>query len=496
MKENEALLAHYQKADRLMLVLSFGLFAVSLCLAPMYQTWSAAFLVGGGTVLLVAVVYLMAPGQLVSRVSIATGFMFMTALHIQQSQGMIEFHFGVFVLLALLLYYRDWVPVVVAAGVIAVHHVLFYYLQTQGSELRVLPERDNAWWIIFVHAAYVVVEAAVVIWMAQDLKKEFLTSNELQQATEFILKGDKIDLSYRTSGESEILARFDAYTATVSTLVSEVSQNTQLLHETSNDLVEVTDLVKEQSSSQYQQTDMISSAIEEMTGSAKEVAANATDAADAADETKQHALDCKRASEESEHCIRNLEIQLVKAADIITSLDNETNEIGSLLDVIRDIADQTNLLALNAAIEAARAGEQGRGFAVVADEVRTLAQRTQQSTEEIDRMIVNLQSGSKSAVAAMGDSRQLVETAVGHTNSNLELMVQVMGAVENINQMNQLIASSAREQSSVTNEISNNIAAIAESSRTMVEHIGKSSEGAQRLEALACQLDILRARFV
>ncbi|MDX1453050.1 MAG: methyl-accepting chemotaxis protein [Oleiphilaceae bacterium] len=495
MPANNALQTHYKKADRLMLMLSVGLFLVSLCLAPMYETWSAALTIGGGTLLLVAAVFFIAPGQVVSRVSFATGFMVMTALHIQQSQGMIEFHFGVFVLLALLLYYRDWIPVVVAAAVIAVHHVLFYYLQTQGSELRVLPDRDNAWWIIFVHAAYVVVETSIVVWMAHDLRKEFVITSELQQATEHILQGEKIDLSYRTSGDSELLARFDAYTATVASLVNEVSDNTQLLHETSGDLVVVTDTVKQQSSSQREQTDMISSAVEEMTASAKEVAGNASDAAKAADEANRYALDCKRSSEDSENSIRNLEKQVMKAASTISSLDDETKQIGTLLDVIRDIADQTNLLALNAAIEAARAGEQGRGFAVVADEVRTLAQRTQQSTEEIDRMIVNLQNGSKSAVGAIEDSRQLVEEAVGHTKRNLALMVEVTAAVENIDAMNQLIASSAQEQSTVTSEISNNIAMIVESSHTMAEQIAESAEDAQKLEALACQLDILRARF-
>ncbi len=495
MHNSKALENHYQKADRLMLLLSALLFGVSLCLAPMYDTWGAALLIGGGTLAALGLIYALASGQLVARVAFAAGFMAMTALHIQQSHGMIEFHFGVFVLLALLLYYRDWVPVAAAALVIAIHHVFFYYLQTQGSDLRVLPDRDNGWWIIAVHAAYVVVEAAIVIWMSKDLKKEFVTASELQLATEAILNGEKIDLSYRTSGESELLARFDAYTATVATLVEEVANNTVVLHETGSDLVSVTALVREQSASQHEQTDMISSAIEEMTASAAEVAANAADAATGADAAKQHALDCKQSSEDTESSIRRLEEQVVKAAGIIASLDKETAEIGGLLDVIRDIAEQTNLLALNAAIEAARAGEQGRGFAVVADEVRTLAQRTQQSTEEIDRMIANLQQGSHAAVTAIESSQQLVEDSVKNTRQNLALMVKVTEAVDSINAMNQLIATSAQEQTSVTSEISSNISTIVESAKTMSGQISKSASDAQKLEELACQLDILRARF-
>jgi methyl-accepting chemotaxis protein len=485
---------HYQRADRIMLILLGGLFGLSLALANLYSTWLEAFLIGGGTFACGAALSAMAPGQLITRAMMSAGLMVMTALHIHQSHGMIEFHFGVFVLLALTLYYRDWVPVVVAAATIAVHHFLFFYLQASGSNLWVLPSTDNGW-IIMLHAAYVVVETAVVVWMSVDLKKEFGTTVELKSTIEKIVDDEVIDLSYRTSGSTELMQRFDDYTSTVAGLVSQVSNNVDNLHASSTSLVEVTDVVTEQSKLQQQQTDMIASAVEEMTASAKEVSDNADQAAAEASTAHDNAQSCKVSSSEIEVNIRQLEQQILSASETIGSLDNETNQIGKLLDVIRGIAEQTNLLALNAAIEAARAGDQGRGFAVVADEVRSLAQRTQSSTAEIDEMINSLQKGSLSAVQAIESSKGLVETCVENTHKNVELMEAVSNSISHINSMNQLIAHSSSEQSSVSLEVSSNLASIVEAGGMMSDKIQSASRSAEKLEGVANTLDTIRRRF-
>lgn len=492
---NENLQNHYIRADKVMLIIMGALFAVSLALAPLYDTWVAAIVIGGGTLAATFVVSTLAPGALVSRIMIGAGFMVITSLHIHQSHGMLEFHFGVFLLLAALLYYRDWVPVVAAAASIVVHHFGFFYIQNSGANIWVIPTTENGIGIIFLHAAYVAAETAIIVWMSIDLQKEFNASSELADATHRIVYGEQIDLSVRTSGNSDLLIEFDGYTEAVRDLVSKVATSSAAVHETSSQLVGMSSSLQGKSSGQQQQTDMIASAIEELTASASEVSANAEQAANAANAAYQSSQACREASTTTENDIRSLDIQISDAAATIESLDKETSEIGSLLDVIRAIAEQTNLLALNAAIEAARAGDQGRGFAVVADEVRSLAMRTQQSTQQIDQMIEKLQKGSKTAVSAIESSKSLVTTCVSNTHSSLELIEQVEQAINHINEMNQFIATSANEQSQVTSDISQNLSEIVNSTAQMNEQINDSRSVLDALNQHANELEKVKKRF-
>jgi len=490
-----AMREHYQKSDKVMLSIHVGMFAMALALANWYDTWIEAFLIGGGTLGAVAALYAMARGDLVCRLAMGAGFMVMTSLHIHQAHGMIEYHFGVFVSLALLLYYRDWKPVLIAAATIAVHHFLFFYLQASGAPIYILQTVDNGIGIIFLHAAYVVVETGVLIWMSVDLEKEYVAADELKTATEKILTDQKIDLTVRTSGRTAMLQHFDDYTSRIQALVSDVRTRSESLKETSNLLVEVSGQVSGNADSQHEQTDMISTAVEEMTAAAKEVSRNAEEAASAATSAQAHANQCAEGSADTEQGIRQLEGDIRGAAETIANLDKESNEIGTVLDVIRGIAEQTNLLALNAAIEAARAGEQGRGFAVVADEVRSLAQRTQQSTEEIDRMIDSLQKGSASAVRVMEASQAQVDHCVRLTLNNMELMQKVSADIDAINEMNQVIASSALEQSAVTDEISGNLNTIVANSEATLSEIKRSNASVAELSELAQHMDNLSRNF-
>lgn len=492
---NESLQNLYIRADRVILVITGLLFVVSLTLAPLYDTWVAAIVIGGGTLAATFAVSKLAPGAVVSRIMIGAGLMVMTSLHIHQAHGMIEFHFGVFLLLAVLLYYRDWIPVVAAAATIAVHHFGFFFLQSSGSNIWILPTTESGIGIIFLHAAYVIVETAIIVWMSIDLQKEFLASSELGEATHKIVQGEQIDLSVRTSGKSNLLKEFDGYTETIGELVSKVSASSAAVNDTTSQLVSMSNNLQDQSNGQQQQTDMIASAVEELTASASEVSANAEQAASAANAAYESSQSCRQASTTTESDIRSLDAQISDAAATIGSLDKETSEIGSLLDVIRAIAEQTNLLALNAAIEAARAGDQGRGFAVVADEVRSLAMRTQQSTQEIDQMIEKLQKGSKTAVNAIESSKSLVTTCVSNTHESLALIEQVEQAINHINDMNQFIATSANEQSQVTSDISQNLSEIVGSTAEMNDQINSSRSVVDALNLHAQELEEVKGRF-
>lgn len=493
--QNEVLHEYLSVADRAMLVINGIMFGASIVLAAMFGGWLAAIVVGGGTMLALAAIYSLSSGTLVSRIAMALGLMVMSALHIHLAKGVLESHFGIFVLLAALLFYRDWRPIVAAAGLIAVHHLSFYYLQSSGSGVWVIPSTDNGVGIIFVHALYVVVETALLCWFALKLQKEAVESAQIMGATNRIVGGEYIDLSIRTQGGSDLLNQFDAYTQDVETLVSQVKCHAQSILDEGTGLAGVTQEMKSSAQQQQQETDMIAAAVEEMSSAIHEVSKSAELAANSSNEIDESANEAKAVSDDTQGAVKQLTEQVGSAAQTIESLNDQANKIGSVLDVIRGIAEQTNLLALNAAIEAARAGEQGRGFAVVADEVRTLAQRTQQSTAEIDDMITTLQEGSKAAVGAITSSRSQVEGCVSNTESAQKLMEGVSGAIKEISQTNTMVATASLEQSQVIGEVSKNVNNILDASNRNAADADKADQSASNLMHISEELVALSGRF-
>lgn len=246
---------------------------------------------------------------------------------------------------------------------------------------------------------------------------------------------------------------------------------------------------------QNQEIDQVATAIEEMSATVQEVARNAAAAAEAADRAKNATGNGGSVVREVASSIQSLSGEVNQATDIIRELESESENIGTVLDVIRGIAEQTNLLALNAAIEAARAGEQGRGFAVVADEVRTLASRTQQSTEEIHKMIDRLQQGSRNAVAAMEAGQSKSEDSVSKSGEARNALDAIDSAVVEINDMNAQIASAAEEQSAVAEEINRNVVAIRDISTESATSIQQTASSSQDLLQVARQLKSLVNEF-
>ena len=208
---------------------------------------------------------------------------------------------------------------------------------------------------------------------------------------------------------------------------------------------------------QQSETEQVATAMNEMSATVHEVARNTAKAAEAAHNAEAVSKEGALAATESICGIDALVEEVKQAAEIIRNLEQESKSVGSVLEVIRGIAEQTNLLALNAAIEAARAGEAGRGFAVVADEVRTLASRTQQSTAEIDGMISRLQAEARGAVQAMEKAQGSAQANADQVETLAESLAGISGAVRSINDMNTQIATAAEEQSAVSEEINRNI---------------------------------------
>ena len=307
MKQSNALYKHFCKADLMALYINYGLFALAIGLSFWYGTLMAALIIGGGTIAAVTIIYNIAKGSLLSRITMGAAYMVMTALHIHQAHGMIEFHFGVFALLAMLLYYRDWIPIVAAAGVIAVHHVSFFVFQSvYGMDVWVLEATGQSFLVILLHAAYVVVETACLAWFAIDLKKEATQGLEVTDATNKIIQEDGFDLCVRTSGSTSMLQEFDKYTHHVEAMTSEVKTSAGTLSQEGNALNHV---LNEMTSSANNQQDIISqltNEVTEMKTSVENVNQNAKDAAETSATVDSSAEEATQISQDTQNSVQTL----------------------------------------------------------------------------------------------------------------------------------------------------------------------------------------------
>ena len=247
--------------------------------------------------------------------------------------------------------------------------------------------------------------------------------------------------------------------------------------EMSYDAKDLSDEMKQQ----YSAIDQVATAVNEMTATVQEVARNTADASNAADSASAEAQDGALQSTNAIGAIEALDSEIKSATKVIEDVKEESTKIGSVLDVIRGIAEQTNLLALNAAIEAARAGEQGRGFAVVADEVRTLATRTSDSTQEIENMVKSLDHKTSDAVQKMYKATEQATSSVDSVEQAAMSLGEIAGSIRNITVMNQQVAEATRQQSEVSEDINRNITAIQQIAENVVESSSDISATSERV---------------
>lgn len=323
--------------------------------------------------------------------------------------------------------------------------------------------------------------------------------NELRRRLNDIAEGEG-DLSHRVPVElDDDLGRLSAsVNAVLGNLQAMVREIKTLSTELSQGAGQLETAASENSEGITQQTDAITqvaTAINEMQSAIEEVAGNASTAAEVTHSAQQNAESGARIIQNSSQEVHRLSEQIKTAVDVIRKLSEDSSNITSVLDVIRGVAEQTNLLALNAAIEAARAGEQGRGFAVVADEVRTLAQRTQESTADIQSMITTLQTGVSNIVSVMEQGNEQATQTVKLSSEAEQELGAILGAMNSISDVNASVASATEEQTQVVDEINRSIVRINDLAQSSDERSTEINQISQLLAGYATTLDTQVGRF-
>ncbi|OOE58168.1 chemotaxis protein [Salinivibrio sp. ML323] len=342
----------------------------------------------------------------------------------------------------------------------------------------------------------VVITGLLVSWFAQRIGEP--VKNMLDKLNDIASGEGDLTQRLHVQGHDEIAQLGHAFNRFVEKLqqtIQRVAQVTAQVNSTASDMAQQTSVVAQKLQTHDNETEQVVTAVTEMSSAAQEVAQNTTQVADAATSATQDAQNAQTQVHESISSVDRLVAKMGESSGQVDQLKAQSDKITSVLSVIGEIAEQTNLLALNAAIEAARAGEQGRGFAVVADEVRTLASRTQTSTHEIRDMLDGLHVHVDSAVKTIADSDQECQNMATISSEIGERITSVSAAFSQVNDMTSQIASAASEQTTVTEDIHRNLISIRDIVASLLNASETSSHAAEELSSLGQDLDTLVGQF-
>ena len=330
--------------------------------------------------------------------------------------------------------------------------------------------------------------ALVAVFMSNALLSPLLL---IKRNLDDMAQGDG-DLTQRLHIDSrnelgQIATGFNTFLTRLQGMISGVVGSVQKVSDASEHTADIAIRTDKGVQTQLAEIELVATAVHEMTATAQDVARNATQAAEAASHADRAANQGRHIVQDTGATITELAGEIGRAVDVVQTLARDSENIDAILVTIRSIAEQTNLLALNAAIEAARAGEQGRGFAVVADEVRNLAQKTQQATGEIQQMIQQLQNGTRDVVQVMEQSQSRTQRSVEQADAAAEALQAITQAVSLINDMNNQIASAAEEQSAVAEDINRNVTNIGQVAQDVAGGAEEASQASAGLTRLAEQ---------
>jgi methyl-accepting chemotaxis protein len=405
----------------------------SLALAPWYETYAAFFLVGLPAGLIAMALTWLMPGRVVTRMTVAVVFMVLTALVIHQARGMIEMHFGFFVLFAVLLFYRDWRVYLAATLVAALHHISFNYFQELNYGVFCFAK--TGWGVVALHVAYVAFTCGVLVYLSEQMRRSAMQAYATLRESQDVNRG----LTRLTEGVRNSMGQISASVQQVTT-----GNNALSLRAT-------------QQASTLEQT---AASMEQLTATVKQNAENAR---------RANAL----VGGASEVAIKGGRV-VHDVVQTMSGISESSKKISDIIGVIDGIAFQTNILALNAAVEAARAGEQGRGFAVVASEVRALAQRSATAAKEIKGLI--------------GDSVSKVDAGGKQVEEAGKTMREIVDSVNGVTEIISQITAASQEQSSGIEQINQAVVQLEQATHQNAQVVEKASMAAESMRQQADHL--------
>ncbi|WP_435635401.1 methyl-accepting chemotaxis protein [Pseudomonas solani] len=369
---------------------------------------------------------------------------------------------------------------------------------TQGADAANTQADENYASATTAVISVLVIAALITVALAWALTRSItLPLSEAVQAAGVVASGDltgRID----TAGKDEPAQLLTALLRMQQQLrgtIQQIGTSATQLASAAEELNAVTEEGNRSLTRQHDEIEMAATAVNEMTAAVEEVARNASSTSDASRASEESAQDGRDRVQQTVQAIRSMSQEVAHTSTLVEGLADRAQSISKVLDVIRAIAEQTNLLALNAAIEAARAGEQGRGFAVVADEVRALAHRTQESTREIEQMIGSIQSGTGEAVGAMNQNDQRARQMLEIAEAAGRALVEITEQVSQINERTLVIASAAEEQAQVAREVDRNLVNIRDISVQTATGANQTAAASHELSRLAVELNGMVARF-